>query len=134
MATQGKIEYPTPYDKVYFDKTHAIWKVLSDACNNGQGVLVALDQAGYVVLQKAEIERLQEALTKIANLTPEMIDVLPLDRAFRSLRDATKIARNALTDAGKGRTGPLASAATRNEWPIEHCSGQENNCEQDEGA
>lgn len=51
----------------------------------------------------AENERLRAALNKIANLTPEMIDVLPLDQAFRSLRDATKIASGALADSRADR-------------------------------
>ena len=59
------------------------------------------DIAGYLkpddVLALIRCAKKQyRALQQIADLTPEMIDTLPLDRAFRSLRDATKIARQAL--------------------------------------
>jgi hypothetical protein len=43
-----------------------------------------------------EVARLRAALQEIANLTPEMIDVMPLDRAFSTVRQMTKIARDAL--------------------------------------
>lgn len=61
----------------------------------------ALDSLGararmMVEARDMTIERMRDALKEIANLTPEMIDVLPLDQAFRRLRDATKIARDAL--------------------------------------
>ena len=43
-------------------------------------------------------DRLVSALRIIANLTPEMIDVLPLDQAFTTIRYMTKIARDALKE------------------------------------